>query len=45
MVAAMLKSPIQKAEDARQRAMTNRLLFVVAALASVLTCLLIQRFF
>jgi hypothetical protein len=41
----MLKSPIQKAEDARQRAMTNRLLFVVAALASVLTCVLIQRFF
>jgi hypothetical protein len=45
MVRAMLKSPIQKTEDARQWAMTNRLLFVVAVLASILTCMLIQRFF
>jgi hypothetical protein len=39
----MKKTQPQAAEDARQRAMTIRLLFVVGALAGLLACVLVSR--
>ena len=40
----MKKSSTNAIEDARQRAMTIRLLFVIGALAGLLACVLASRF-
>ena len=38
-----MKTPQNKIEDARQWAMTIRLLFVVGALAGLVACVLVSR--
>jgi hypothetical protein len=40
---APMKTPQNKIEDARQWAMTIRLLFVVGALAGLVACVLVSR--
>ena len=39
----MKKTPPSAVEDARQRALTIRLLFVVGALAGLVACVLVSR--